>query len=94
MVINNKEINLKITPTALRKIEEKYEEFDILKLLRDIQEEKKEPRMSDYYKLVYTGYIGTTGEEIDYDDFLKLIEDIDMLEINRVGVNLLLKRKN
>jgi hypothetical protein len=94
MVINNKEINLKITPTALRKIEEKYENFDILKLLRDIQEQEKEPRMSDYYKLVYTGYLGATGEEIDYDDFLKLIEDIDMLEINKVGVNLLLKRKN
>lgn len=94
MVINNKEINLKITPIALRKIEEKYEEFDILKLLRDIQEQEKEPRMSDYYKLVYTAYIGATGEEIDYDDFLKLIEDIDMLEINKVGVNLLLKRKN
>nr|DAV24498.1 MAG TPA: tail tube protein [Caudoviricetes sp.] len=94
MVINNKEINLKITPTALRKIEEKYEDFDILKLLRDIQEQEKEPRMSDYYKLVYTGYLGATGEEIDYDDFLKLIEDIDMLEINKVGVNLLLKRKN
>jgi hypothetical protein len=94
MVINNKEINLKITPIALRKIEEKYEEFDILKLLRDIQEQEKEPRMSDYYKLVYTGYLGATGEEIDYDDFLKLIEDIDMLEINKVGVNLLLKRKN
>lgn len=94
MVINNKEINLKITPTALRKIEEKYEDFDILKLLRDIQEQEKEPRMSDYYKLVYTGYLGATGEEIDYDNFLKLIEDIDMLEINKVGVNLLLKRKN
>lgn len=94
MKINNKEINLKITPIALRKIEEKYEDFDILKLLRDIQEEEKEPRMSDYYKLVYTGFLGATGEEIDYDDFLKLIEDIDMLEINKVGVNLLLKRKN
>lgn len=94
MVINNKEINLKITPTALRKIEEEYEDFDILKLLRDIQEQEKEPRMSDYYKLVYTGYLGATGEEIDYGDFLKLIEDIDMLEINKVGVNLLLKRKN
>lgn len=94
MVINNKEINLKITPTALRKIEEKYEDFDILKLLRDIQEQEKEPRMSDYYKLVYTGYLGAIGEEIDYGDFLKLIEDIDMLEINKVGVNLLLKRKN
>ena len=29
MVINNKEINLKITPTALRKIEEKYEDCDV-----------------------------------------------------------------
>lgn len=94
MVINNKEINLKITPMALRKIEEKYEDFDILKLLRDIQEQEKEPRMSDYYKLVYTGYLGATGEEINYEDFLKLIEEVDMLEINRVGVDLLLKRKN
>lgn len=94
MIINNEEINLKITPIALRKIEERYEDFDILKLLRDIQEEGKEPRMSDYYKLVYTGYLGATSEEIDYEDFLKLIEDIDMLEINKVGVNLLLKRKN
>lgn len=94
MIINNKEVNLKITPMALRKIEEKYEDFDILKLLRDVEEQEKEPRMSDYYKLVYTGYLGATGEEIDYDNFLKIIENIDMLEINKVGVNLLLKRKN
>lgn len=94
MIINNKEVNLKITPTALRKTEEMFEDFDILKLLREIQDNNKEPRMADYYKLVYTGYLGATEEEINYEDFLKLIEDIDMLEINKVGVNLLLKRKN
>ena len=94
MKINGNEINLKITPLALRKTEEKYKDFDILALLRKIQEEGKEPRISDYYKLVYTGYIDATGEDIDYDDFLKLIADIDLLEINRAGVNLLLKRKN
>lgn len=94
MKINGNEINLKITPLALRKTEEMYQDFDILTLLRKLQEEGKEPRISDYYKLVYTGYIGATGEDIDYDDFLKLVEDIDLLEINGAGVNLLLKRKN
>lgn len=94
MKINGNEINLKITPLALRKTEENYQDFDILALLRKIQEEGVEPKISDYYKLVYTGYLGATGEDIDYDDFLKLVEDIDLLEINRAGVNLLLKRKN
>ena len=71
-----------------------FENFDILKLLREVQDNNKEPRMTDYYKLVYTGYLGGTEEEINYEDFLKLIEEVDMLEINRVGVDLLLKRKN
>lgn len=91
MKINDKEINLKITPRAIEKIES-ISNLDILKLLREIGE--NEPKASDYYKLIYAGYIGTTGEEIGYDDFLKLIEDVDLPEISQIGVNLLLKRKN
>lgn len=91
MKINDKEINLKITPRAIEKIES-ISNLDILKLLREIGE--NEPKASDYYKLIYAGYIGATGEEIGYDDFLKLIEDVDLPEISQIGVNLLLKRKN
>lgn len=91
MKIKDKEIKLKITPRAIEKIESMCD-IDILKLLREAEE--KEPKASDYYKLIYAGYIGATGEEISYDEFLKLIEDIDLPEISQVGVNLLLKRKN
>lgn len=91
MKINGKEINLKITPRAIEKIES-ISNLDILKLLREIGE--NEPKASDYYKLIYAGYIGATEEETSYDDFLKLIEDVDLPEISQVGVNLLLKRKN
>ena len=91
MKIQNKEIKLKITPRAIEKIESMCD-IDILKMLREAGE--KEPKASDYYKLIYAGYIGATGEEITYDEFLKLIEDIDLPEISQIGVNLLLKRKN
>lgn len=91
MKINGKEINLKITPKAIEKIES-ISNLDILKLLREIGE--NEPKASDYYKLIYAGYIGATEEETSYDDFLKLIENVDLPEISQVGVNLLLKRKN
>lgn len=92
MKIKEKEINLKITPRAIEKVENSNCNFDILKLLREAGE--KEPKASDYYKLIYAGYIGATGEDINYEDFLKLIEDIDLPEISNIGVNLLLKRKN
>lgn len=91
MKIKDKEIKLKITPRAIEKIES-ISDIDILKLLREAGE--REPKASDYYKLIYAGYIGATGENIEYDDFLKLIEDIDLPEISQVGVSLLLKRKN
>lgn len=91
MKIKGKEIKLKITPRAIEKIEN-ISDIDILKMLREAEE--KEPRASDYYKLVYAGYIGATSEDIEYDDFLKLIEDVDLPEISQVGVSLLLKRKN
>ena len=91
MKIKGKEVGLKITPRAIEKIE-RISEIDVLKLLREANE--KEPKASDYYKLIYAGYIGATEEEIEYDDFLKLIEDIDLPEISQVGVNLLIKRKN
>ena len=94
MKLNDKEVNLKITPIAIRKVEEIDKEFDVLKLIREAQEENKEPRLSDYLKIIYTGYIGATNENITYDEFLKLVEDIDILEINHIGVDLLLKRKN
>ena len=91
MKIKDKEVKLKITPKAIEKIES-ISDIDILKLLREAEE--KEPKASDYYKLIYAGYIGATNEEISYEDFLNLIEDIDLPEISRVGVQLLLKRKN
>ena len=91
MKIKDKEIKLKITPRAIEKIES-ISDIDILKLLREANE--KEPKASDYYKLIYAGYIGATGENIEYDEFLKLIEDIDLPEISQVGVSLLLRRKN
>ena len=91
MKIKDKEIKLKITPRAIEKIES-ISDIDILKLLRESGE--KEPKASDYYKLIYAGYIGATGENIEYDEFLKLIDDVDLPEISQVGVRLLLKRKN
>ncbi len=91
MIIDGKEIHLKVTPRAIEKVES-ASDIDILKMLREIGE--REPKASDYYKIIYAGYIGATGENIEYDDFLKKIEDIDLLEITQVGVELLLKRKN
>lgn len=91
MKIKDKEINLKITPRAIEKIESSSN-IDILKLLREVGE--TEPKASDYYKLIYAGYIGATEEDIEYDEFLKLIEDIDLPEISQIGVKLLLTRKN
>ncbi len=94
MKINDKEVNLKITPIAIKKVEDIDKDFDVLKLIREATEEGKEPRLSDYYKIIYTGYIGATDENIKFEEFLKLVEDIDILEINSVGVDLLVKRKN
>ena len=91
MIIDGKEIHLKVTPRAIEKVES-TSNIDILKMLREIGE--REPRASDYYKIIYAGYIGATGENIEYDEFLKKIEDIDLPEITQVGVELLLKRKN
>lgn len=94
MKIDGKELKLKLTPFAIKKVEEMDEELDILKLIREARNEGKEPRLSDYYKVIYTAYIGTTNEDIDYATFLKKIEDINILEINSVGINLLMQRKN
>ena len=92
MKIKNEEINLKITPKAIRKVEELDKDFDVLKLLREAGE--NEPKASDYYKLIYAGYIGATNNEVKYDEFLDMIEDYDLYEISQIGVDLLLKRKN
>ncbi len=92
MKIKDKEVNLKITPRAIQIVEETEKDFDILKILREAGE--KEPKASDYYKIIYTGYLGATKEDIDYKDFLNLIEDYDLFEITRIGVDLLTKRKN
>ena len=94
MRINGKEIRLKITPKAIEKCENSSCGLDILKLLRE--SEISEPKASDYYKLIYAGYIGSTNESIEYEDFLELLEKegIDLPEISRVGVDLLLRRKN
>lgn len=91
MKIKDREINLKITPKAIEKAETRSE-LDILKLLREVRE--KEPKLSDYYKLIYAGYLGATSEDITYEAFLDLIKDIDMVEIAEIGVDLLLERKN
>lgn len=91
MKIKDKDIQLKITPRAIETAETKYG-LDILKLLRESRE--TEPKASDYYKLIYAGYIGATNEDITYDDFLELLEDIDLVKISQIGVALLLKRKN
>lgn len=91
MKIKDEEINLKITPRAIQKVEE-MSNFDVLKLLREANE--NEPKASDYYKLIYAGYIGATHREIGYEEFLDLIEDYDLYEISQIGVDLLLKRKN
>lgn len=92
MKIKNEEINLKITPKAIQKVEELDKDFDVLKLLREAGE--NEPKASDYYKLIYAGYIGATNNEVKYDEFLDIIEDYDLYEISQIGVDLLLKRKN
>lgn len=92
MKIKDKEIKLKITPKAIEKVETLCG-LDILELLRKVGE-GVEPKANDYYKLIYAGYIGATKEDISYDDFLELIEDIDLVEISQVGVGLLLRRKN
>ncbi len=92
MKIKDKDINLKITPRAIQKVEETQKDFDILKILREAGE--NEPKASDYYKIIYAGYIGATKENISYDDFLTLIEDYDLYEISHTGVELLIKRKN
>lgn len=91
MKIRDREINLKITPRAIQIVEETTN-FDILKILREANE--KEPTASDYYKVIYVGYIGATKEDISYNDFLDLIEDYDLYEITQIGVDLLTKRKN
>ncbi len=92
MKIKDKDVNLKITPRAIQKVEDTQKDFDILKILREAGE--NEPKASDYYKIIYAGYIGETKEDISYDDFLTLIEDYDLYEISRIGVELLIKRKN
>ncbi len=92
MKIKDKEVNLKITPRAMQTIEEKYKDFDILKILREVGE--NEPRLSDYYKIIYAGFLGATKEEINYEDFLDSIENYDLYEITNIGVELLAKRKN
>ena len=92
MKIGNEEINLKITPLAIQKLEEIDKDFDILKILREAGQ--KEPRLSDYYKLIYAGYIGATKKQIDYNEFLNLLEGIENSEIVNTGIDLLIKRKN
>lgn len=92
MKIKDREVNLKITPWAIQKVEETQKDFDILRILRESKE--KEPTASDYYKVIYAGYIGATKEDISYDNFLDLIENYDLYEISHIGVELLLKRKN
>lgn len=92
MLIDGKDVALKITPRAIEKIESIDKSFDILNLLRNAKE--VEPRASDYYKLIYAGYIGATKEEINYEEFLEKIEEKDLPEITRIGVDLLYTRKN
>lgn len=94
MKIKDEEINLKITPKAIQKVEELHKDFDVLKLIREAIEGENEPKASDYYKVIYAGYIGATNNDTKYDEFLDLIEDYDLYDISRIGVELLAKRKN
>lgn len=94
MKINDKEINLKITPKAIKIVEERDKNFDILKLIREATNDGIEPRISDHYKVIYVGYIGATNEDILFEDFLEMIKDIDILEINSTAIDLLIERKN
>lgn len=99
MLIKDEEINLRITPKGIQKVEEKYKDFDILGILRDAN--KVEPRASDYYKIIYTAYVTVkyidNQQEIDleYDSFLdEYLNGISLAEISQVGVSLLIKGKN
>ncbi len=101
MKIKDEEIDLKITPRGIQKVEEKYKEFDILGIIRSFMQDKIEPRISDYYKVIYTAYITVkyTIEkkeiDIEYDDFLDYIEDIPITEISNTAIGLLVPtRKN
>lgn len=98
MQIKDEEINLRITPKTIIEVEKMYEDFDILGLFRNAG--TKEPRLTDYYMVIYAGYVGAKyvdeGKKIEttFEEFLNLIEDISFEDISRIGVNLLLTRKN
>ena len=98
MQIKDEEVNLRITPKTIVEIEKIFDDFDILGLFRDAG--KKEPRLTDYYKVIYAGYIGAKyvdeGKPIEtsYEDFLDMINEFSFQEIAEIGVNLLLTRKN
>lgn len=89
MKIQDKEIKLKITPRAIEKAEN-MSDLDILTILRKI-ETGEEPKITDYYKIIYTGYLGATNENISYEDFLKLLgsENINVFTANHEGVKLI-----
>lgn len=91
MKIDNEDIKLKITPKALLKVEENYKDFDILKLVREAFDTQKaiEPRLYDYYKVCYAGYLGATDKYINYEEFIEKIKNINPLMVNSTGVALL-----
>ncbi len=96
--IDIEKMKLRLTPLGILKVEEKYSNFDILGILRNSS--KSEPRVSDYYKVIYTAYITVEyidknkDIEIEFEEFIELLQNTSFSTISQVGVNLLLKRKN
>lgn len=103
MRIKDEEINLRITPQGIYEVEKINPDIDILGILRMPTYDKKEPRLSDYLKLIYVAYVTVkyvdNKEKIDIslDDFINFFDmgDTDTLvEINKEGVKLLFTPKN
>lgn len=94
MIIDEKEIKLKITPRAIKIVEDNYPDFNIVEVYYNSQEKSGIPRLTDSIKIIYTGYIGAKNEEITFEEFLNKIENVHFLDINNAAVELLENLKN